>query len=500
MVNDATYAKHAAVANLESFVPNTQWALVERAFRGGSGLLVRFEARLVPGVARHLERLAALGDPQLAAPIEYGVDGDEAWLLYAGTLDDALDAHSGPLSMGEIAQLADALVAGLERAHDQGLLHPGISSSLVRMHIGFDGRVHPELLGLGLPSPTPRTVQDDLADLAALLYTLYTGRPPFEPGVPRDGSVAPKPFADTRPSGAAPQSFETAVLRALGPRASAFWTAAEMRAALTVVAVGRQTGARIASTTNQNLSRVLRRDSSVVAPLPVAAPVPPSYPSEAFERPLSAVAPRAPRRALWPIAALLLLAVGIALGLLLGGGSTPAPPTSASALAQSAPIEPNTPLSAQPRTPPGVAAPVPAEVIAQADPAQPEASPIPAPVKVEPVAEPARVEPPAPAPVPDPATLVTHLALSSVPSDCAVTINGTVRGRTPLELELRPADLPARVVFERKGMLAEVRTVETIDGPTAALAVTLRPRPKAVATSTANPNTKPTGNTIILGR
>ena len=487
---------HSVRAEIDSPIQGTRWALIDHGEQ--PGLLVRFDARLVPDVVAHLERLVALADPQLAKPIAHGVFGRQAWVIYAGTLEESLEELAGPLSATELLQLADGLMAALERAHEHGFVHPGITPSLVRMQSTFDGRVAPELLGLGLPSVGARTPHDDLADVAALLYRLYTGHDAFAPGAPRDGALPPS-FAEVRPNGVPPPQLEAVIMRALGPRAAAYKSAHEMRAALPAPVTPRtRSSLRVQAGTNPHPPRAVR-DSGISTPGQVVVPA--ILPIDDSERVVEPARPK--RRPLWVALAVLLVGGVIAWLALRDTGET----TREAVAVPKPPVASVTSTDHAVRPTPNVRAPAPEvvalapEVVAPAPevvaPAPEVVAPAPEVVAAEVVAQ------AAPEVVAEVAAEVVvqavMLTLTSEPADCLVSVNGRERGRTPLELELVAADLPASITFARRGHVSLTKTIETLTGP-AALDVKL----KAVATRREpRPDDKPkppSDSPILLGR
>lgn len=492
-----TTTAYTVVGPADSHVVGTRWFTVERADGAGRGLLVAFDARLVPDARRHLERLTALRDPQLAQIVAYGVDDGTAWVIYSGTLDDSLEVRSGPLSMNEIVGFGDALLGSLARAHQAGFVHPGITEALVRMTPGLDGQPKPEMLGLGLPLPLDRGPQDDLADVAFILYHLYMGRPPFEPGVPRDGSVRPSPFRVGRSGAAASPAFEAAVMRALGPRAEAFPTADDMRLAMGAVPVKR-TGPAARPRTDPHMRRALVE--------PHAAPMPPSTVSTLPTREAPSGAPAPARHGVrWgPIA--LAAIVLVALGWWIASLGDEPKPGAETELAARDPIRWSAP---PPTDAPDVATAVAPPVVAEKPP-PPKKKPLP---RIAMVIESTPLEPPEPPPAkaPEPTAPVvaegpapgTPNAESVTPTDVTragtvepgasgqPTIKPTPKKPTPKTEPLAPTPEPPR--------LAEATTTPPPDTtPPAEVAPPpeTTPPPDQVVTRRVRIVTKPAGVTV----
>ncbi len=474
----STNDTHAVRAEIDSPIHGTRWALIDHGDH--AGLLVCFDAHLVPDVVAHLAQLEALADPQLARPVAHGVFGRQAWVIYEGTLDESLEELAGPLSSNELLQLADGLMAALERAHEHGFVHPGISSALVRMHATFDGRLSPELLGLGLPSLVARSPHDDLADVAALLYRLYTGQDAFAPGAPRAGSLPPT-FAEARPGGSPPAHLESVIMRALGPRERAFGSAKEMRAALPKPALTRtRSGLRVHAGTTPHPPRAVR-DSGIAGP--GQSVVPASFPTDVSER---VAEPAGPARKPWWLVLVLLVGGGVA-WFVMGTAETPISAAVAVARPEVVAAEPSWVAAGQPAP---ISARQPAAVVAEV---------------VAPRASPEVVSPEVLAEVASPEVLAevqveaTTFVLTSEPDDALVTVNGIERGRTPLDLELKAADLPATIVFARRGHVAITKTIDSLTEPNA-LAVKLRASAARTERREQDAPKSPSASPILLGR
>lgn len=108
-------------------------------------------------------------------------------------------------SPAETLQIADQLLAALESAHFRDTLHCGIDEDAIFVR-QLEGGMTTDLLDLGVATTTDRSTYDDICSLAALLVQM-TDRP-------------------------LPQPFGRLIDRAIGPRATGWSSAGELRAAL----------------------------------------------------------------------------------------------------------------------------------------------------------------------------------------------------------------------------------------------------------------------------
>jgi serine/threonine-protein kinase len=156
---------------------------------------------------REGQALGRVRHPNVVAVYEAGEVGRTVFLateLIEGRTLSAHCAERGPLPFAEALAIADQIAAALEALHAAGLVHRDVkpqnvlletatgravlldlglvralgSASVTRsdVFVGTPGFMAPEQLRAG-GQVTPRT---DVYQLAATLYTLLTGRPPFE--------------------------------------------------------------------------------------------------------------------------------------------------------------------------------------------------------------------------------------------------------------------------------------------------------------------------------
>jgi tRNA A-37 threonylcarbamoyl transferase component Bud32 len=153
--------------------------------------------------------IAKLEHPHIVPVYDFGKHDDIAYLamryLQAGTLKDVL-AH-GPLPMSETVRVIADVAAGLDHAHQQGIVHRDVKPSNILVDkSGFAYltdfglakvlETSLELTGSGAMLGTPAymapeqtlgrpvTPQTDVYSLGITLYELATGRPPFEGDTP----------------------------------------------------------------------------------------------------------------------------------------------------------------------------------------------------------------------------------------------------------------------------------------------------------------------------
>lgn len=149
------------------------------------------------------------GHPHVAPLIECGVaPGAVVYLVYGLDEGETLGSflRRRALSPAETLHVADQLLAALESAHFRATLHCGINEDTVFVCGEVGKRLETHLLDLGVKSTTHRTTHDDICSLAALLVQMTDRH--------------------------LPQPFGRLIDRALGPRATGWSSAGELRAAL----------------------------------------------------------------------------------------------------------------------------------------------------------------------------------------------------------------------------------------------------------------------------
>ncbi|MFO0750856.1 MAG: hypothetical protein U1F43_35075 [Myxococcota bacterium] len=456
---------------------------------------MRFDARSLPDAEASLARLAAFADPCFAPLAGAGVDQEGAWVVYARTLDDAIGDDYGPCTSAEAISVLLELLSALERAHAQGFVHPGIVADTVLLETSLPGQVRPVLVGLGLPAPRRRSAADDVLDVAALAYRLYTGKPPWAQGVPRERPVPP--ISSLRADSLAPPWFETVLLRALGPVDRRFVSAAELlaatpgalgraRPALDEAAdarpdargrapsgAGRADAAAADADDRRPQGRAARGAAEAAAPLAVAAHRAGRHRRRAAHR------ARSRRRHQRQDAARVADDDATARARATAAPTPVTPdredagPTVAVAATTAAPPAATT-------APGGVMAAT-AQATAphdELDAATPSADAAPAPDSAEPPALDASA-PNAPdvapdvAPSPPAPTAITSIAVTTEPDGAAVRAGSIELGTTPLAIPLEKMTFPLKVVISKRGFVDQTLTLVA---PTPTLAVKLQAR------------------------
>lgn len=160
---------------------------------------------------REARATARLNHPNIITLYDYGVDGDTAYiameLLTGPTLAERI-REEGPLSVGEVRTLGEAVCAALAAAHLSGVVHRDIKPN----NIAYAEDGTPKVLDFGInqalddatpgltktntivgtaeylsPEQTTGARVDERADIYALgcvLFTALTGHPPFEGPTP----------------------------------------------------------------------------------------------------------------------------------------------------------------------------------------------------------------------------------------------------------------------------------------------------------------------------
>jgi eukaryotic-like serine/threonine-protein kinase len=170
------------------------------------GFLHRFQ--------REIEILRKLDHPNIVAFLESGVEGGHYYFVMEyvpGPSYEALLLERGRLPWPEVLDLAWQVAPALKHAHDRGVIHRdlkpsnllrapaeqgpgpthpapvkltdfGIASLFASPHLTVTGGVigTPEYLSPEQAAGKPVTRRSDLYSLGVLLYTLLTGRTPFE--------------------------------------------------------------------------------------------------------------------------------------------------------------------------------------------------------------------------------------------------------------------------------------------------------------------------------
>lgn len=207
--------------------------------------------------------LARLNHPNIATVHEFGSDGGTDFLVTEYIPGITLDAKlaRGPLAPAEVTRLGLQLAAGLEAAHQQGVVHRDLKPGNLRLTT--DGRLkildfglsqfmpHASSLGMTatltqsqettgtLPYMAPELLSGEIADArtdlwaaGAVLYEMATGKRPFPqaiPGLLISAILNQLPEPPDRVNTAVPANLNAVILKALErDRARRYQTASEL--------------------------------------------------------------------------------------------------------------------------------------------------------------------------------------------------------------------------------------------------------------------------------
>jgi serine/threonine-protein kinase len=204
-----------------------------------------------------IQRARTIRHPNLLAVLDFGEVDEMPYITSeferGMTLRQVLD-HSRQIPVAAGLRMGRQIAEGLAAAHGQGLLHLGLRPENVLL----EARGNARLMDLGLALPATGTVQGvaylapeqlagrevdpraDVYGLGAVLYELFTGRPPYA-GSTADELRRRQQAEDLRPPGALcemPQPLEATILRCLARAPEERWaSAAEVATALGQVRV-----------------------------------------------------------------------------------------------------------------------------------------------------------------------------------------------------------------------------------------------------------------------
>jgi eukaryotic-like serine/threonine-protein kinase len=333
--------------------------------------LLRTDVARDPSLRRRFERearsAARVSHPNAVAVYDTGEDADHDAFIVMELLSGRTLAHEiadGPLAESRLRAVADGVLAALEAAHHQGIVHRDVKPGNVLL--AEDAKVKVGDFGiatsldatetttgppLGTPAYTaperlrglPATPASDLYSLGVVLYEAATGTRPFTGGAPgelADAVVrgAHRPL-DSRRRDLDP-GLVAAIERALAADpAGRFADAATMRAAL----AGEETGRSAPS-----IVSVAEDEAAPTADLPRPAPprrVATTAPGGATTARRAVRARRS--RPAWALAIVAMVAVLVVVGvaLLVRGGDHPASTTTTTTIAATPTTGPGGPVA-----------------------------------------------------------------------------------------------------------------------------------------------------------
>lgn len=260
---------------------------------------------------REARSAAALAHPNIVQVFDFLETPDGTFLIMELVRGEDLKTRlrrTGPLPVAEAARIGGAVLAALQHAHRQGLIHRDISARNVLLDEAGTVRVSDfgiarnvgdrtltragELLGsVQYMSPEQASgdeagVEADVYGVGVLLYEMLTGRLPFDADSPvklalKHLNEQPVPPSEHRAG--LPAALDAVILQALEKDpADRFPSAADMAAALSQAAAG--------AATEQTLLRPAGRPPA----RPAAAAAPPERPRSALGEREPAEPPRRP--------------------------------------------------------------------------------------------------------------------------------------------------------------------------------------------------------------
>ena len=157
--------------------------------------------------------------------------------LEGENLSDRLE-RTGPLPKESVFPIAVQIAAGLDAAHEEGVIHQDLKSSNIMLVTRQDGTTRAVITDFGIacsredeyrPGPgTPaymapermgepdKSSSADIYSFGVILYEMVTGRRPFEPGTPLEQRRKPPPAPSTIRRGMG-RRWDRAIMRCLDP-------------------------------------------------------------------------------------------------------------------------------------------------------------------------------------------------------------------------------------------------------------------------------------------
>ena len=174
-----------------------------------------FDSQLRERFRREAQLVSELGSPNLVQIIDFneidGVPYQVMELLIGETLAQRI-ARTGKLPLPQVERVVEQLVAALSTVHGAGIVHRNLHPGAIYLHQSPEGGEQVKLIGFGqskAPTGEPLTgdavlgtplymspeqarssatvdIRSDIYSLAAVVFEMLCGEPPFEGGSPAE--------------------------------------------------------------------------------------------------------------------------------------------------------------------------------------------------------------------------------------------------------------------------------------------------------------------------